>query len=73
MPKSNYQRRKEAELRKNEQGLFRRQYYQDLSDIELVNQVKRELEEAGKTATNDTALATILAFYRLNNERFKWL
>lgn len=69
MAQTDYQRRKLLEERKNAQGLFRRSYYQDQDTIDLINQVKAEISEStGQTATNDMAMASIIAFYRLNLE-----
>ena len=64
-PMTEYERRKVTEERKKAQGLTKKSYYVSQADIELIKEVKAELEEYSPT-TNDEALSHILNFYRHN-------
>lgn len=64
-PKTAYERRKVTEERKKAQGLTKKSYYVSQADIDLIKDVKKELEEYSPT-TNDEALSHILNFYRHN-------
>lgn len=65
-PMTAYERRKVTEQRKKAQGLTKKAYYQNQKDIELVSQVKEQLQNQGEDCTNDEAVAHIFDFYRKN-------
>lgn len=69
MAQTDYQRHKARIERLRAKGIHRRIYHQCEADIQVIDKVKQQLTTAtGQPATNDMAMATIIAFYRLSLE-----
>lgn len=69
-----YERRKMSDERKAKLGLQGRKFFIDQKSLDIINRAKNDLQSSlpeGEKATNDMALAVILAFYDLQKYQNK--